>query len=905
MNPQNDLNNFLAQLKKRVELKTGPSGSPEKTLLDAFKYFDLSGAGTASKKSFVQVMKIRIGITSTSEEELERLYGELAESQHALNYRQFISRVFDSKVNLSLRDPPLPPEPTYLSKDKADLVLNEEMLKKTLDYIVYKLRAQKLTAFLAFSKELRTAEVQTGELSQGGLAVALKRVAVDVSSEEITRIFYHLSGDKNSIKTDRFLDLLTKNFGAERRAVVAGAFAKFDYSATGKVSLQLVKELFSPKQTFAVREGRLGPEEMGGQFSDLLDTFSQTNNTFVVDSSKFEQLFSFVSAYYREDKEFVHFLENSFRFSDLPQPVGSIRNADRGNAAKLDDLSIRTAGLDDIFGQLVEQLSAKGNRAYISFLKALKCNDFDSDGFVFEKEFEKSVHELRLTFNPRHVAKLFEKFAVLRQRLNYMELLDRLVPPFDEGRKELVRQVWESLATGGSADIDFETLVGAFNARNHPDFRNGHKPDYEIKTEFTEALKTFLNVVRGTYLKISEANLLRFFEFFGRNWTNEYLQSVLEFSFRLKGKGSVKTVGISAPYGTLPDDTTSFKKAQQKALKDERSVQHQPAPASRLYEEFSKKNEPVKQGVDALGDEQPVRKRPQEYTMNAPFYTDNGQPNIKGLQSSQNGPKVSRNRPEQTLKPWDESALRPELKADQLLESQVEAKEAAPADWDRQSQSNRTTQQSKPSHSQALESQTIRNKVVAPTLESVQDKLTQNLRYVGKIPLILQLEYELTEASDDKGLVDPDTFQAVLDRHDLLKGFSPEETRLLFQLATVEEGKLHVQNFANKVRGQMSQAREREMITIFDRISGGAAEVPSHLLKNAFLPQKFRFHIYKTMTEAREMFAGLLSLFERLNLAVKDKDTYALDDFLYLADNFSFFVSAEDEFVRLMEAAFK
>ena len=33
------------------------------------------------------------------------------------------------------------------------------------------------------------------------------------------------------------------------------------------------------------------------------------------------------------------------------------------------------------------------------FYKALKCNDYDSDGKIFEKEFEKTILETRINFN--------------------------------------------------------------------------------------------------------------------------------------------------------------------------------------------------------------------------------------------------------------------------------------------------------------------------------------------------------------------------------------------------------------------------------------------------------------------------------------------------------------------------
>lgn len=103
----------------------------------------------------------------------------------------------------------------------------------------------------------------------------------------------------------------------------------------------------------------------------------------------------------------------------------------------------------------------------------------------------------------------------------------------------------------------------------------------------------------------------------------------------------------------------------------------------------------------------------------------------------------------------------------------------------------------------------------------------------------------------------------------------------------------------------MSQTKEKEMISVFQRIAGNSEEISLFQLKNSFLPHKFRFHVYRTSADAREMFAKLVELFDKLNLSVKKKDTLNLDDFLYLMDNFAFFLNSEDEFLRLLGSCFK
>lgn len=48
----------------------------------------------------------------------------------------------------------------------------------------------------------------------------------------------------------------------------------------------------------------------------------------------------------------------------------------------------------------------------------------------------------------------------------------------------------------------------------------------------------------------------------------------------------------------------------------------------------------------------------------------------------------------------------------------------------------------------------------------------------------------------------------------------------------------------------------------------------------------------------------ILNLFEELNLKSKNKDKMDLDDFLYLLDNFSFFLKSEDEYINFVNYCF-
>ncbi len=60
-------------------------------------------------------------------------------------------------------------------------------------------------------------------------------------------------------------------------------------------------------------------------------------------------------------------------------------------------------------------------------------------------------------------------------------------------------------------------LKKAFNARNHPDFRNCLRADYEIKNEFFDSISTFLLNYQGNNIDLSLYSFTRFFEYFARD----------------------------------------------------------------------------------------------------------------------------------------------------------------------------------------------------------------------------------------------------------------------------------------------------------------------------------------------------------------------------------------------------
>lgn len=942
MNPEQKLlNKFETELKYRVDLKTSPSSVPEKVLLESFKYFDLNKTGKVDFKTFLMVIKMRLGIILFSEEDLMVIFNCYSNGSSSLTYREFISIVYDTQINLSLKDSRLSESRSFINSH-ANPLNDEETARKLIEYIVYKMRTLEFSSFFKLYRELQNTKVTEKEISQSQFVIALKKTGIEISAEEIQKVYNFISGNKPLLSIDRLFETLLVNYTESRKNLVRNTFEKLDYTSSGKISLNLFKELYNPRNTFAVKEGRQVVEELTTQFNFLVDEYTKFNgNQFILNSNQFLHFYSFISGYIKDDKEFFNFAESCFRFNELPRSSGSVRN-DRALKTEhrlLEELSVKTSKLEDFYAALATQLSSKGNKAFIMFYKSLKCNDFDSDGYLFEKEFEKAISESRITFSKTQTQKLYEKMAEQRQRLNYGLLLQNLVPEFDAERTEIIQALYEKLtAVRPNEELSFDKFVNSFNARNHPDFKNGLRADYEIRTEFMDSLKEFMALYQGNSLVISWPALLRFYEFFAANWTTNHLRSIIESSFKVRTGSSVYSLEQTTPYGISAPENKMKIATNKPALDNQANFQNDnqpkinPALSSKFkfFEEYTKKNgngvNPDGNAFKKKSDANPINypyntendkvqvvvsQKFQNYKTTTPFFVEenkqhgNGKINdvkVEGLNELARTPDSKTSRYSRKVNSR-ESEFNPNLKEKlepgqrNIINSPEEGSVV----------SNARSRQVINDLNHRLQTNQSQKSTVNPQMAAqIQQKFLNNLRAIGKIPLLLQIEFDMTAQSDKKGNVDFEVFSTVLDNYDLLKGFKQEEIHTLFVANITEPSKVHIQTFANKIRGQMSQHREKITIDLFDRIcppNEDAMLIPE--IKAAFLPHKCKLRGYASTNEVREMLNTLLDLFMNLNVTIKDKDFIDLDDFLYMFDNFSFFMTGEEEYARFLSDSFK
>lgn len=514
---------FETELRAKVNMRTGTNSTPEKTLMDAFKFYDLSRTAAADRKAFLNVVQLRLNVTIFNEEQLERVWRHYA-GTGAIRYREFVNQVYNG--------PSPSAEPEERSSHAEEKEPPEALARRMAELIIFRLRQREMASFLKLYREFALS-AGNAEISLTHFALSLRKSGVEVNPDDINRLYYSLCATGRQLNYQQFFDLLLSSHTVERVELLQRVFARLDFAGTNRLNVSILKELFNPRNHPGYRSGRQTLQEVTLQFEELIDGFARLpGRSAVVGVDEFVHLFSFLSAHIKDDKDFAAVIEQSFRYNELPRPNTGDAASVRGDFGSVHPEN----RLENILSHINQQLARRGPRAHIQLFKALKCNDFDNDGCVYFKEFCKAAKESRVELSEQQLQLAFDGFCDTSQRMRYNLLLERLVPSFDTARMESTRNLYERLfAAERGPELSFHTIVTAFSPKGHPDFKAIRRADYDIREEFVDALQTFLVLFKGSHLSLTPYEFTRFFEFLARNWDAEFLSAMQQSAFRTRG----------------------------------------------------------------------------------------------------------------------------------------------------------------------------------------------------------------------------------------------------------------------------------------------------------------------------------------------------------------------------------
>ena len=856
------ITNFLKELKYRVDLKSSAKTSEEKVLLNTFKFFDLSNKNQSDFKNFLKVVR-NLGMSNFSEDELLMAFEHYTRGKLPLNYREFISEIYERNVTLTetVRN-----ESYYNTKSftnsKYDTVDEWELVRKLINMMIYRLRKQPMFSFLNFFRDIRNFDTSNSDsISRGNFRIACQRADLELGQEDIDKVFDFFRVDADSMVISKFVECLCANYTDMRVQAVRKMFGRFDFNNQRKVNLGLVKETFNCKLHFHVKNGRMTQEEVDFQFNEYVSVFIRMNlGNLNLRSEEFLTFWKLLSAHVKRDMDFINFIENSFRYNELPRKGSNVQLRDtvQDTNSLLDkDFSVMSSGnIDEQEHLLRVELAKRGNKAMIVFYHNLRSNDYDGDGKVYIKEFENSILESRVTLPIMTVKKLFKAHA-RNGALDYQRFMSSLVFQFEPARLEMVKDLYKRFFTAHYSDsVPVGKVVEHFFPRGHPEFRKGLRQDYDLKSEFEESLRSFLMTYQGNQTHVSLSGFVRFMEFycFLLNEDNFYYFIENGFKFKFFNRDMAKKEYISRQAEVMSRD-----------VPEPSNVNVDRSTFNRVFgnKEFAPKPQPDQLRNKLPEDTGSIRVS----RRGAPIDPQNYQNQIPAPQMT----------PSQ-FSPHDESVI--SRKSEQLEDlNQINSKLIT---------------------ANFKKAEVPKNDQFSGVLTS---RLIKNIRLTGNFALLLEIEYEMTRKSDTGGNVDLDVFSSVLESVGSLTGFNDTNINDLF-MSNLERGALHVQRFINDLRGQISEQRETWVIEKFDQLRNPATDsIHIEDIRKAFRAKQFKWR-KQSVADVADNFQYMIDLFNCLNLAIKKTTEFDLDDFLYLFDNFSFMFDDDKDFKQMIDFCF-
>jgi Ca2+-binding EF-hand superfamily protein len=111
-------------------------------------------------------------------------------------------------------------------------------------------------------------------------------------------------------------------------------------------------------------------------------------------------------------------------------------------------------------------------------------------------EFKKAVKDFRFELNESEIELAFKAFDRNGDgNIDYDEFLRQVRGNMNNNRKRLVDQAWNKMDRDGNGVLDINDIKGVYNARSHPDVKQGKKTEEEVLFEFLETFETHHNII--------------------------------------------------------------------------------------------------------------------------------------------------------------------------------------------------------------------------------------------------------------------------------------------------------------------------------------------------------------------------------------------------------------------------
>ena len=158
------------------------------------------------------------------------------------------------------------------------------------------------------------------------------------------------------------------------------------------------------------------------------------------------------------------------------------------------------------------KLVSRGGKGVVGLEKQFKIFDMDGSGELNREEFKKAISDYKLGMDERDLDNLFKMFDKNADgKISYTEFMSAMVGSMSEFRRGMVERAFESLDPSEEGAVEIELLKKTYNARMHPDVKNGKKTEEEAANEFANTIEAHHSNYGDATTKVSREEFISYY----------------------------------------------------------------------------------------------------------------------------------------------------------------------------------------------------------------------------------------------------------------------------------------------------------------------------------------------------------------------------------------------------------
>lgn len=293
-------------MKSKLHYKASSHITEEGVLLKAFKYYDLSNSGTCNETNFIKTIR-KIGIVSYTDKELLSFYSAYTQTLPNLNYKEFITNLFNSSSSFPTTIPSKLTENTLNKGENALLKVKQKLISRGIRGLL-----QIATNFVDVD------ENNTNSIYLDEFINVLKNSRLGLIEGEMIQIFKLFEKDKsNTIEYHEFIIAIRGEMSEQRKHIVEEIYKHIQHSLQNdNITINNLINVFNSEKHPDVISLKKNEDEI---IQELIDTLHM-NRYYIYGTSynedngvtieEFIEYYEYISMLINDDNDFNNIIRD-------------------------------------------------------------------------------------------------------------------------------------------------------------------------------------------------------------------------------------------------------------------------------------------------------------------------------------------------------------------------------------------------------------------------------------------------------------------------------------------------------------------------------------------------------------------------------------------------------------------